>query len=67
MEGNVLLNDTFNIFYLCLYGIRRMVKGYSDSKRGNHLFFHNKVYTSSKGFQGDPQSCGARQTKNCSF
>ena len=32
-EGNVLLNDALNTFYLWLYGIRYMV-----SKEGNILF-----------------------------
>ena len=32
-EGNVLVNDTLNTFYLRLYGIRHMVKDHSDSKR----------------------------------
>ena len=28
-EGNVLFNDTLNTFYLRLYGVGHMVKGYS--------------------------------------
>ena len=32
-EGNVLLNDALNTFYLRLYGIRHMVKDHSDSER----------------------------------
>ena len=32
-EGNVLFNDTLNTFYLRLYGVRHMVKDYSDSER----------------------------------
>ena len=36
-EGNVLFNDTLSIFYLRLYGVRRMVKDHSDSERGNPL------------------------------
>ena len=32
-EKNVLFNDTFNTFYLRLYGIRHMVKDHSDSER----------------------------------
>ena len=32
-EGNVLFNDTLNIFYFRLYGIRYMVKGHSDRER----------------------------------
>ena len=34
-EGNVLLNDALNIFYLRLYGIRHMLKYHSDNERGN--------------------------------
>ena len=34
-EGNVLFNDAMNTFYLRLYGVRHMVKNYSDSERGN--------------------------------
>ena len=30
-------NDTLNIFYLHVYGIRHMVKNHSDKKRGNLL------------------------------
>ena len=36
-EGNVLFNDTLNTFYLWLYGVRHIVKDYSDSERGNLL------------------------------
>ena len=37
-EGNVLLNDAHNKFYLWLYGyIRHMVKDHSDSDSGNLL------------------------------
>ena len=36
-EGNVSFNDTLDIFYLQLYGIRHMVKDHSDSERGNLL------------------------------
>ena len=32
-EGNVLFNDTFNTFYLRLYGVGHMVKYHSDSER----------------------------------
>ena len=32
-EGNVLFNDTLNIFYLRLYGVGHMVKYHSDSER----------------------------------
>ena len=34
-EGNVLFNDALNTFYLRLYGVRHMVKGHSDSEKGN--------------------------------
>ena len=30
-ERNVLFNDALNTFYLCLYGVRHMVKDHSDS------------------------------------
>ena len=33
-EGNVLLNDALNTFYLWLYGVGYMVKDHSDSERG---------------------------------
>ena len=36
-EGNVLLNDALNIFYLQLYGVEHMVNHNSDSKSGNPL------------------------------
>ena len=36
-EGNVLVNDALNTFYLRLYGVGHMVKDHSDSKRGNLL------------------------------
>ena len=36
-EGNVLFNNALNTFYLCLYGIRHIVKDNSDSQRGNQL------------------------------
>ena len=32
-EGNVLINNALNTFYLRLYGVRHMVKDYSDSER----------------------------------
>ena len=32
--GNVLFINTFNTFYLRLYGVRNMVKDHSDSERG---------------------------------
>ena len=31
-EGYVLFNDTLNTFYLRLYGVRHMVKDYTDSE-----------------------------------
>ena len=43
-EGNVLFNDTLNTFYLCLYGIRHLVKDHSDSKRGNPLPTHGLLF-----------------------
>ena len=36
-EGNILLNDALNTFYLRLYGSGHMLKDHSDSKRGNLL------------------------------
>ena len=36
-EGNVLINDALNTFYLRLYGVRHMVKDHSDSQKGNPL------------------------------
>ena len=33
MEENVLFNDALNTFYYRLYGVRRMVKGHSESER----------------------------------
>ena len=34
-ERNVLFNDALNTFFLRLYGVRHMVKDYSDSEKGN--------------------------------
>ena len=49
-EGNVLLNDIHNTFYLRLYGVRYMVKDHSDSERGNLLLPHRLLFPiSSKG------------------
>ena len=49
-EGNVLLNDALNTFYLRLYGVRHMVKDHSDSERGNPLPPHGLLFPiSSKG------------------
>ena len=36
-EGNVLLYNSLNIFYLRLYGIIHIVKDHSDTERGNLL------------------------------
>ena len=43
-ERNVLFNDTFNTFYLRLYGVRHMVKDHSDSEKGNPLPPHRLSY-----------------------
>ena len=43
-EGNVLFNDTLNIFYLRLYGVRHMVKDHSDSERRNPLPPHRLLF-----------------------
>ena len=43
-EGNVLFNDALNTFYLQLYGIRHMVKVYSDSEKGNLLLPHRLLF-----------------------
>ena len=32
-EGNVLFNDTLNTFYLCLNGIRHVIKDHSERER----------------------------------
>ena len=49
-EGNVLFNNTLNIFYLQLYGVRQMVKDHSDRKKGNLLPPHGLLFLiSSKG------------------
>ena len=37
IEIYVLFNDALNTFYLRLYGVRHMVKGHSDSEKGNPL------------------------------
>ena len=44
-EGNVLLNDALNTFYLRLYGVRHMVKDHSDSERGNPLPPHGLIFS----------------------
>ena len=36
-DGNVLFNDVFNTFYLCLYGIGYVIKDHLKSERGNLL------------------------------
>ena len=49
-EGNVLFIDTLNTFYLCLYGIRHMIKDLSDSEKGNPLLPHGLLFQiNSKG------------------
>ena len=49
-EENVLFNDTLNIFYLQLYGVKHIVKDHSDSERGNPLPPHGLLFPiSSKG------------------
>ena len=49
-EGNVLFNDALNTFYLRLYDVRYMVKGHSDSERGNPLSPHGLLFSiNSKG------------------
>ena len=40
MEGNVLINDVLNTFYLRLYGVGHMVKHHSDSEREETRFRH---------------------------
>ena len=32
-EGNILFNDALNTFYSPLYGVRHMVKDYSDTTK----------------------------------
>ena len=44
-EGNVLLNDALNTFYLRLYGIGHMVNDHSDSERGNPLLPHGLLFS----------------------
>ena len=43
-QGNVLFNDALHIFYLRLYGVGHMVKGHSDSERGNPLQPHGLLF-----------------------
>ena len=50
-EGNGLINDTLNTFYLRLYGVGHMVKDHSDSERGNPLRPHRLLFPiSSKSY-----------------
>ena len=50
-EGNVLLNDALNTFYLRLYGVRHIVKDHSDNERENPLPPHGLPFpNSSKGY-----------------
>ena len=44
-EGNILLNDTLNTFYLWLYGVRHMVILYPPSQRQDSMY-HDLCYTS---------------------
>ena len=49
-ERNVLFNDALNTFYQRLYGVRHMVKGHSDSEKGNPLPPHGLLFPiNSKG------------------
>ena len=49
-EGNILVNDTLNTFYLLLYGIGHVVKDHSDSERGIPLPPHGLLFPiNSKG------------------
>ena len=49
-EGNVLFNDALNTCYLRLYGVGHVVKGHSDSERGNPLPPHGLLFPiNSKG------------------
>ena len=43
-EGNVLLNDALNTFYLRLYDVGRVVKDHSDSERENPLPPHGLLF-----------------------
>ena len=43
-ERNVLFNNALITFYLLLYGVRHMIKGHSDSERGNLLPPHGLVF-----------------------
>ena len=46
MKGNVLHNEAVNTFYLRFCGVGHMVKGHSDSKRGNPLPPQHKLFIS---------------------
>ena len=49
-EGNVLIYDALNTFYLRLYSVRHMVKDQSDSERGKLLSPHRLLFLiNSKG------------------
>ena len=49
-EGNVLINDALNTFYLRYYGVRHMVKDHSDSEKANPLPSHRLLFPiNSKG------------------
>ena len=49
-EGNGVFNDALNTFYLRLNGVGHMVKGQSDSERGNLLPPHGLLFMiNSKG------------------
>ena len=43
-KENYLFNNALNTFYLQLYGIRHIVKDYSDSERGNPLMPHRLFF-----------------------
>ena len=49
-ERNVSFNDALNTFYLRLYGVRHIIKDYSDSEKGNPLPPHRLLLSiNSKG------------------
>ena len=43
-KDKILFNNTLNTFYLWLYGVRHMVKDYSDRERGNPLLLHGLLF-----------------------
>ena len=49
-EGNVLINDALNTFYLQLYDIRHMIKDHLDFERGNPLPPHGLLFPISSKF-----------------